>query len=373
MIVLGAGAAGLAAGALLARRGLPVTVVEARDRPGGRVDTYRDRALGLALERGAEFVHGRPARTLALARRARAPLRAIPYRHQLRRGDRLLDGGAAFAEAERTLALGRRDGEPFDQVLRRAPSAARRADVAALARGFVRGFYLADPRTASARALARMTEGMEEIEGDALSRVEGGYARVLEPLLADLRRGGAEVRLSTAAEVVRWRRGGVRVEARGPTGARLAPLSGRGLVVTVPPSLVARDAPRFAPALPEKRAAARALPMGPIVKVVLRFRRPPWNGRRRRGLVFLHLPGAAVPVFWTTSPLPSPVLVGWAGGPDGARLGARGRKGALAAAVAAAARGLGRTPRALEDLLDGAEVVDWSRDPLARGGYATFP
>jgi monoamine oxidase len=45
----------------------------------------------------------------------------------------------------------------------------------------------------------------------------------------------------------------------------------------------------------------------------------------------------------------------------------------LRAALASAARGLGRPAAALEEALEGAEVIDWTRDPLARGGYAVFP
>jgi monoamine oxidase len=113
--------------------------------------------------------------------------------------------------------------------------------------------------------------------------------------------------------------------------------------------------------------------MGPIVKVLLRFRRAPWADAGPRALAFLHVPGAAVPVFWTLAPLQAPVLVGWAGGPDARRLAGRPREAVLRTALGAAARGLGLPARSLEDALDGAEVIDWTRDPHARGGYAVFP
>ncbi len=372
VIVIGAGAAGLAAASALHRAGLRVTILEARDRLGGRVDTRTDPVLGVAVEHGAEFVHGRPERTLALARRARAAVHALPDRNQRRLGSRLVDAGRTLEEAEELLRQGTRDDEPFEAVVRRQRVAHRQRAAATMAAAFVRGFYLADPRRASSLALARMTRAMDEIGGDDLSRVEGGFRRVLEPLVRTVRRGGVDLRLSTVVDELRWRPGAVRVRARGPTGAILPSVEARAALVTVPVTLLHAGAIRFVPALPEKRRAAAALRTGGVVKVILRFRRAPWR-QGARGLVLLHVPGAAVPVFWTLAPVEAPVLVGWAGGPDAGRLAGLREPEVLRAALASAARGLGRTRRELEERLDGAAVIDWSRDPFARGGYAVFP
>lgn len=61
-LVIGAGIAGLTAAHNLHQAGEAVTVLEARDRIGGRV--WTDRALaGIPIEFGAEFIHGDTAPT----------------------------------------------------------------------------------------------------------------------------------------------------------------------------------------------------------------------------------------------------------------------------------------------------------------------
>ena len=58
VIVIGAGAAGLAAAAELGRAGLSITILEARDRIGGRMFTQRDPVCHAPIEFGAEFIMG---------------------------------------------------------------------------------------------------------------------------------------------------------------------------------------------------------------------------------------------------------------------------------------------------------------------------
>ncbi|GEJ56828.1 flavin monoamine oxidase family protein [Anaeromyxobacter diazotrophicus] len=375
VLVLGAGAAGLAAGRALARAGLRVTVVEARPRWGGRVDTRRDARLGVAVEGGAEFVHGRPRPIARLAREGRVALREIDGRVVALDRGRLRPADRAFARMERLLELG--DGEgPFSEVLARPE--ARRAPrlVRELARGFVTGYYLADPRRQSRAALRAMTAAEEAIEADRAFRAVEGQAALLAPLARAVERG-AELRLATRAVEVRWRPGAVELRARGPAGAPVA-LRAERLVCTLPAGLLAAGAVRFLPDLRAARRAAARLEMGPVVKILLRFRRrfwaerggatPPWPD-----LAFALGPSLPVQTFWTLQPLEAPVLVGWAGGPNAARLTGRPARAILGAALASLARGFGRPRAALEDLLDGAEVVDWPQDPLAGGGYAVFP
>src|SRR5438046_10749654 len=69
VIILGAGAAGLSAAIELTRAGLAVSVIEARNRLGGRIFTLRDPVCDAPIELGGEFIHGRPPELWDLLRR----------------------------------------------------------------------------------------------------------------------------------------------------------------------------------------------------------------------------------------------------------------------------------------------------------------
>jgi UDP-galactopyranose mutase len=60
VIIVGAGAAGLAAATDLTKSGREVLIVEARDRIGGRMYSTRAPGVPIAIELGAEFIHGTP-------------------------------------------------------------------------------------------------------------------------------------------------------------------------------------------------------------------------------------------------------------------------------------------------------------------------
>ncbi len=372
MIVLGAGAAGLAAARVLLRAGLRIEVLEARDRTGGRVDTRQDPLLGVAVERGAEFVHGRPPPVVALAREAGEKLRPVPGGRLLFQGGRLRPAPAA----EDLLARARDDRESVEDLLSRgrrerwAPPAAR-----ASTRASVEGFYLADPRSASASALARMNRALETIGAGRSYRADGGWASLLAPLADEVRRAG-ELRLGVRATAVRWRPGAVEVAVRGLAGGPLPAVRGERLLLTLPLGTLQAGDVRFHPVPTSAARAWARLATGPVVKVLLRFRRQPWAAAAAAGAgapTFLQLPAAPVPVFWTLAPGRAPVLVGWAGGPRASALAGLAAPELLRRALRGLAPALRLHPSALEDQLEGAEVVDWLQDPLARGGYAVFP
>ena len=362
VIVIGAGAAGLAAAAELAQAGRTALVLEARERIGGRCWTRREPGLAVPIELGAEFIHGAAEVTHALLAKAGTTSVDSGRLQRFLAGGKLkaIDG---FAEAQKSVrnksALEKKDLS-FEAFLSRQKLPER---TRTFARMMVEGFDAADPRRASARAIAEEWGGAEM--GASQPRPLGGYGPLLGWLAGSLDPALVRIQLQSVVSAIRWASGAVEVEGRfldRPFRARA-----RQAVVTLPLGVLQSRSVRFVPHLKEKRKPLRALASGPVVKAALRFREAFWE-KSHPGVAFFHAPGSAFPTFWAQLPMHSPVLIGWAGGPKASRLAGLGTGEVMRRATSSLEALFGRD--VVESQLQGVLVQDWQNDPCARGAYS---
>jgi protoporphyrinogen oxidase len=86
-VVLGGGVAGLTAAVELLSRGWRVTILEAKDRLGGRVHTVHHGKIPVEL--GAEFVHGNDPALADLIRQARLSIQKVSEENRWLKDGRL--------------------------------------------------------------------------------------------------------------------------------------------------------------------------------------------------------------------------------------------------------------------------------------------
>jgi monoamine oxidase len=387
VIVIGAGAAGLAAAAELARAGRSVLVLEARDRIGGRAWTLDVPGLRVPVELGAEFIHGRPAATFDLLRASGIAALERTGDGWYGRGGKLERMGEIFAEIRAAIRKAKR---PRKDVSFEAFLARDLRQLSARARAFARrrveGYDAADPARASARAILEEWAGEDDAAAASHYRPEGGYGALLAALAGTLEGSRVELRLGSVAREVRWRRGSVTVEGMQARNGkretsneerRAFRVTARKAIVTLPLGVLqlasrAPDAVRFTPALAEKRAALKGLAPSPVVKAVLLFRDAFWERLERgryRDAVFFRAPGERFPSFWTARPGRAPLLTAWAGGPNALRLAGVPAPRVLRHAVTSLASVFGGRA-GIEARLDAAWLHDWQQDPFARGAYS---
>jgi monoamine oxidase len=369
VLVIGAGAAGLAAARELSGAGYRVDVLDARDRIGGRIRTVRPGGWPVPVELGPEFIHGHPAETWKLVRAAAlGPIR-VPDRHR-RGGGQRVPAGEFWERIGKILAPVRLSAPDlaFSEFLRRRRDLSR--GERRLALDFVEGFHAADARQISARSIAMQEKKTEEPGGEAQYRLFEGQDRLGIALAESLDRHRVRIRLGCPVGGVRWRRGRVDVAGSGGRTGEFR-VSARAVVVTAPIGVLkapagARGSIRFEPAVPGLDRALSFLRAGNVAKLVFRFRESFWNEEES----FLHFPGSRIPIWWTAAPVSAPMLTAWSGGPRAEELLSIGRNGLRDLALEDLCRGLRVNLHRVRALLAGFDFHDWRSDPYARGAYS---
>ncbi|MFW5660873.1 MAG: FAD-dependent oxidoreductase, partial [Oceanicaulis sp.] len=267
--VIGAGAAGLAAAQALSGAGRAVTVLEARDRIGGRVHT--DRSLGVPLDLGASWIHGLDGNPVtALARQAGADLVTTSW-------DRIRIYDAAGRRRRYLLTP-----QAFRDTLNYELAFA--ADTEAL--------------HPSMRSFTDAFPGEEAV-------FPGGYDQVFAALGGDY-----AVRLGAEAEAVDWSESGAEIELAGGEIVQAD-----AVLVTLPLGVLKDGAVRFEPGLPEaKTGAIDRLGMGLLDKVYLKFEHAFWPADVDGFGFIADAPGRFAGWFNLAKATGHPVLLGFTAG-----------------------------------------------------------
>ncbi|MGQ0581879.1 MAG: flavin monoamine oxidase family protein [Reyranella sp.] len=379
VVVVGAGMAGLVAARLLQDSGFVVTVLEARDRNGGRV--WTDDRLGAPLDLGGSWIHGVEGNPLTLwceklgidlvesqgerlliDKRATAPTREGQRR-------RAILGRAAFKTAIewaswKSKAMARSWGP-------------RSISVKQAVEPLLHARWLPEIDRLVVATFVEMSEGVQSAPWDVVSAEEwfptegldrnaqprGGF----KPLLGDAAQG-LDIRHGAVVERIGWSDGGVTAVLRG--GEQI--VADRA-VITVPIGLLRAGLPALDPLPPEpQRLALGRLGYGAGIlgKIYLRFPRrfwpeqPKWFGRLpdspdRRGTFNT----------WVSHEAETglPILLSFSNGRTAIHLDREGSDEEVKALAMASLRDMFGN-----DIPEPEAMVyaRWLSDPWSRGGYS---
>ena len=267
VIIVGAGAAGLAAGAKLAQSGARVALLEARNRVGGRIFTQHlpvdEGQAPMCVELGAEFIHGLPSATWSLVGQAKLSAYEIEgsdltFRNGNWAPPMSQPATRVIADMMKWLEAHPGCDMSFAEYQATVPTDAATAAAAA---NYVEGFNAADRRLIGIASLAAQQHAEDAIDADRVFHVAEGYDAVMEFLASQFRAAGGDLVLGAAVRRIEWQRGGVTVETAG-AGIDGGTAGGNELraqraLIAVPLGVLQADTIAFAPAPAEMLTHAR--------------------------------------------------------------------------------------------------------------------
>jgi monoamine oxidase len=365
VLVIGGGVAGLAAARRLSDTGHTVTLIEARNRLGGRIHTIHDARLPIPVELGAEFVHGKPKEVWQIARSQNLILGSLEGDNWCSEGLTLKkcnDYWPRWKKVAKQIKFGKSHPDrSFADFLDSWKNLDDETYKTAM--GFGQGFHAARAERISMQHLAKSQEASDAISGDTPYRILSGYDSVVRYLSA-FDRKRVRVYLNTIVQEIQWRPGRVRVDDE---------FEADRAIITLPLGVLQAEIVRFTPDIQEKKLALAQMAMGPAVKIVFMFDSPFWEERGLTDLSFIHARGEKVPTWWTTRPVATPVLIGWAGGPAAETLEFSAKDVIITAAIKSLANALKMLPGEVERRLRASFVADWQMDPFSLGAYSHVP
>jgi monoamine oxidase len=375
ILIIGGGAAGLMAAYTLTKAGKKVTVLEARERCGGRIHTLHNELFFKKAELGAEFVHGDLPLTLSLLKEAGIQLQPSGGEMWQYKNGKLSRGGL-FDESWDLLAdkLSKiKIDVPVNQFLETEFPGEKYEALKQSVRRFAAGYDTADPNLASAFALR--DEWLSDDE-QAQHRVKTGYGSMIAYVENKVRREGGQILLNSIVKRVAW----------GETGVAVSTADGYQyeadkVLIALPLGILkasgdALASVTFHPPIADHMQAVCDMGYGAIIKILLEFDAPFWEqepadaagkGLRKMGFI---ISNEEIPTWWTQVPEHTPVLTGWLGGLPAVEKKDLSDEELLQAALRSLSNIFKKDIAALKDQVISFHVLNWTKDPFTLGSYA---
>ncbi|GGH19374.1 flavin monoamine oxidase family protein [Mucilaginibacter phyllosphaerae] len=376
ILIIGAGAAGLMAAYTLSKAGKKVTVLEARNRTGGRIHSLSNEYFFKDTELGAEFIHGDLPVTLHLLKQAGIRYKSANAEMWQYQNGKFEENSMVVADWDllmKKLNELKQDTHVWD-FLNTAFPGDKYEELRAGVWAFVSGYDTANPRDASAFALRKEWQHEEQ---DAQHRVKGGYCAIINYLATQCKGNGGEIFLNAIVKEIKWNNGEVKVF----TGDNTIYEAGQ-LIIAMPLGVLKAAAGEsgaitFDPPIPKLTTAIKQMGFGAVIKLLFEFDTAFWlddsikkmAGKNIDKMGYL-FSDEEIPTWWTQAPDPSTVLTGWIGGPAAAGKANTNDSDILQQGLQALANIFKMGFEDLKGKLIAYRIMNWTADPYTRGSYA---
>ena len=349
VVVVGGGAAGVAAARRLCDAGVDCLVVEARPRLGGRAWTVTD-ASGFALDLGCGWLHSAESN----------PWVAVAEKQ----GASIDKTRPPWARPSLDVAFPRAEQDEFQEAMdaffaRLEQVAASEIDVPAAA-----ALETGCRWNGLINAISTYISGAEwdRVSAKDFDRYadSGVNWRVVEGLGSVVAAAGADLPVRLDCPVRGIDHSGKRLRVETARGA----IAADQVIVTIPSTLLAKEQLKFTPALPKKTHAAQGLPLGLDDKLFMALDGAEEFERDTR--VFAHTDRAATAAY-QFRPLGRPQIEAYFGGNLAAELEASGDGAFFDFAVSEL---VGVFGSAFAHRLKPIRIHRWGLDPFALGAYS---
>jgi monoamine oxidase len=363
VLVIGAGASGLAAAASLLEAGNDVLVLEASDRAGGRI-RHLENFADFPVELGAEEVHGLENCLVPLVQATGATLV-----HHETANDYIRYDGKLLSLEEARAGEDLREAFDFVEKVSHYDGPAWTVEQCLVARHIPgHAWHYLDSRLGVEHGTTLDRLGMRGFAGyernwqlrEENYTLRQPYVRLLDPLLQTV---GDRIRFGATVARIDW--------GASPASVRLAggeELRASAVIFTGSVAVLRDGGPEFSPPLPaEKREAAVHIGMDGGMKILLKFSRRFWPDN----MYFLHS-DTFLPQFWNPGK-------GRGGGAHVLTAFVSGTRADFLRSleIDLVEFSLGELDRVFggrvaSELFEDACVADWSMEPFIRGLYS-FP
>jgi monoamine oxidase len=376
IIVIGAGATGLMAARELIGAGRSVTVLEARNRCGGRIHTINHGLYFKNTELGAEFIHGDLPLTLGLLKEAGiawGPAGGEMWHYKdgkFESESRITDDWGLLMKKLQKVKV----DCSINEFLEREFKGEKYDELKKSVRQFASGYDTADPDKGSTFALR--DEWLNEDE-HAQHRVDGGYGKMVGYLAEEIGKAGGTIFLNAIVKKITWEPGSVKV-----TTADGSVYNAGQLIVALPLGVLQAEkdelgAITFNSPIPHHIEAISKMGFGAIIKILLQFDEAFWldkqtealTGKSLKNMAFL-LSDEEIPTWWTQVPRHSATLTGWLGGPAAAAKKDVPDEDILQQSLQSLSNIFKLDVAELKSKLVASEIINWTNDPFTRGSYA---